>query len=109
MDREKKLIAALRECESAAMTCATQCLREEEVSMLADCIRTDLSCADFCNFTARLLLREEPRAVDLVKICMEVCRECAEECEKHEHDHCKKCAEACREGEKHCREYLGNL
>src|SRR5690625_6432888 len=98
MDREKKLIAALRECESAAMTCATQCLREEEVSMLADCIRTDLSCADFCNFTARLLLREEPRAVDLDKICMEVCRECAGECEEPEHDQGKKCAGGRGEG-----------
>src|SRR5690625_1128897 len=109
MDREKKLIAALRECESAALTCATLCLKEEEVSMLADCIRTDLSCADFCNFTARLLLREELRAADLVNICMEVCRGCAGECEQYEHDQWIKCAEVCRKGEKECREYLESL
>lgn len=109
MERHKELIAGLRNCESAALTCAAECLKEEDVSMLTDCIRTDLSCADFCNFTARLLLREEPRASDVVRICMEVCKECADECEQHDHDHCKKCAEACRECEKLCKEYLENL
>lgn len=102
----KEQIQALQACEIACLNCATECLKEEDVAMLADCIRGDLNCADFCNFTARLLIREDARAARVVELCMEVCAECAEECEKHDHDHCKKCAEACRKCEQLCSEYL---
>jgi hypothetical protein len=32
-----------------------------------------------------------------------VCDYCADMCEKHDHDHCKKCAESCRKCAEHCR------
>ena len=106
MNKVNELINELKYCEIACLTCATECLKEEDVSMLAECIRTDLSCTDFCGFTARLLIRNDDRSSDVVKLCMEKCRECASECEKHDHDHCIKCAEACRTCEKLCKEYL---
>lgn len=106
MNKKEELLLGLKNCETACLSCATECLQEEEVSMLAKCIETDLSCADFCAFTARALVRKDSRATDVVKLCMEICGECARECEKHDHDHCKRCAQACRVCEKLCKEYL---
>jgi flavoprotein len=31
-----------------------------------------------------------------LRLCVEMCERCADECEKHPHDHYKACALACR-------------
>jgi hypothetical protein len=36
-----------------------------------------------------------------------MCRSCAEECSKHNHDHCKACAEACLSCAEACRSVIG--
>jgi len=41
-------IEACEACLRACEICATACLREEDVQMMADCIRLDRSCADLC-------------------------------------------------------------
>lgn len=74
------------------------------------CIRTDLDCADVCATTARMLARTGTGPVVLAQLaaCVEACRACAVECERHagHHEHCRECAAACRVCADACEELL---
>ncbi len=93
-----QLIAALNSCATLCNHCATACLEEDNVQMLVKCIKLDLDCADVCTVVAALLARGSEHGKHLLKECAEICKACADECEKHahHHEHCKRCAEACR-------------
>jgi hypothetical protein len=43
----------------------------------------------------------------VLRECIEICQRCADECGKHDHDHCQQCAEACRACVEACRSYQG--
>ena len=76
----------------------------------------NLDCADTCDATRRVLTRQtafEPRLVRaLLEACVEACRICAEDCERHAQEmgmeHCRLCAEACRRCEQACKELLSS-
>jgi hypothetical protein len=89
------LIQNLLDCALACENCASACLEENDVNAMAACIKLDRDCADICFQAARLLKRRSAIAHQFLLICEEVCRLCGEECNKHQHEHCKKCAEAC--------------
>ena len=104
----QSLIDALNNCAAECNHCASACLDEHDVKMLARCIKLDLDCAQICTLTASLIARGSEHGNHLTKECAEVCNACAEECEKHASmgmDHCKTCAEACRR----CAEACGAL
>ena len=95
--QNKQLMGALNNCAAECNHCATACLDEQDVKMLAKCIKLDIDCADICTLTATLIARGSEHAGHLKKECAEICNACAAECEKHTHmAHCKTCAEACR-------------
>lgn len=94
--QNRSAIDALQECILACEHCATACLQEEDVKMMARCIMLDRDCADICRLTMTLLARGSEHGKHLLRECMEVCEACAAECAKHQHDHCQQCAEACR-------------
>ncbi len=108
-------ITVITECAEACTTCAGACLAEENIADLRNCIRTDLDCADICAATARVLARQTPGELAVVRALLEACavacRTCAEECDRHadHHDHCRACAEACRRCEAACHEALREL
>ena len=100
-EKNQALIDTLNNCATECSHCAMACLGEQDVKMLAQCIKLDLDCADICRLTASLLARGSEHGIHLLEECAEVCDACAEECEKHSHmEHCKHCAEVCR----HCAE-----
>lgn len=101
---KEALIKMLYECAAACQKCITGCLNED-ANMMADCIRTDLDCADVCITTATLLARDSVHGKHLLSECIEICKACATECEKHDHQHCKDCAEACRRCIEACEAY----
>lgn len=112
------LTRCIEECFGCAMTCtscADACLSEESVEDLRKCIRLNLDCADVCDTTGRVLTRQTeydaPTSKAQLEACREICRTCAEECERHAdmHDHCRHCAEACRRCEQACDELLGAM
>lgn len=105
MEKYQDLISKLLECALACENCATQCLKEDDVKMMSRCIALDRDCADICLQGARLLQRESAIALQYLLLCEEVCRACAEECKKHEHEHCKSCAEACMACAELCHQY----
>lgn len=90
-------------CASACNHCAASCTREEDVEMMAKCIRLDMECAALCTATATLMSLGSDKSKELCRICADLCIECAEECEKHHHDHCLQCAAACRECASQCQ------
>jgi hypothetical protein len=103
--QNQTLLDALNACIAACEHCATACLQEQDVQMMARCISLDRDCADVCALTARLVARGSEHAAHLLRECAEICRLCAEECEKHgaHSQHCQECAEACRRCEQACR------
>ncbi|MCW3090947.1 MAG: hypothetical protein JWP81_2016 [Ferruginibacter sp.] len=105
MQRKKnsELIDALNNCAVECSHCAMACLEEEDVKMLTNCIRLDLDCAEICRTTATLLSRGSEHGNHLLKECAEVCKKCADECEKHRHmEHCEVCAEVCYKCAQEC-------
>ncbi|GAB3550204.1 four-helix bundle copper-binding protein [Arthrobacter tumbae] len=108
-------IEACLDCVASCGSCADACLGEESIADLRHCIRTDQDCADICLATARMLQRQgghHPAVLaPLLEACLQACRNCAEECERHAsmHDHCRICAEACRRCEAACSTLLETL
>ena len=98
-ENHRQLITALNDCATECNHCAMACLDEQDVKMLARCIKLDRDCAAICSLSATLLARGSEHGHHLLKECIEVCNACAEECEKHAGmgmEHCRKCAETCR-------------
>ena len=102
-------IEACVECLVACEMCSDACLDEDDVRMMARCIRLDRDCAEICAAAARAMARGGPLAEEICRACAEACRACAEECERHaaKHEHCRICAEACRRCEAECRRMAG--
>lgn len=108
-----ELISELSACESVCIVCGDACLTEPDVGMLARCIALNESCADVCAGTRRTLSRIGSQESTVLRRQLEACREvcilCAEECELHEHEHCRICAASCRSSEKACSAALHGM
>ncbi|WP_404802197.1 four-helix bundle copper-binding protein [Bacillus infantis] len=87
----------------ACNMCFDACLKEEDVKMMARCIRLDRECADFCAFAAKAMQSDSPFAKQICAVCADICEACGEECKKHDHEHCQRCADACLKCAEICR------
>ncbi len=92
-------------CSLICTSCADACAAE--AMDMGQCIRTCLDCADVCEATAKLAVRRTGQNIEVLRLmlesCASVCDACAEECERHDHEHCASCAEMCRECARDCR------
>ena len=100
-------IEACVKCAQECEHCADACLGEQDVKSMAECIRLDRDCAEFCWAAAAWMSRGSQFAVELCRLCAEVCDACGTECKKHKHDHCQRCAEACLKCAEECRKMAG--
>lgn len=100
------MIHALGNCINHCNFCADSCLDEDDVKKMVDCIRTDKVCAEVCSALSQVLATSYSDVRGLVQYCKKVCEACADECGKHEAQHCKDCAKACQECVKACEAYL---
>ena len=77
-----------------------------ESADMTQCIRLCLDASDICEATARLGARrtgdDQPILRELLELCARMCEQCAAECERHDHEHCKLCAQICRECAEDC-------
>lgn len=110
MDGSSALAKIADECALACDGCASHCMemlaqgRKEHL----ESVKTCLDCATICGAMARVAGRSGPFTSILATACAEVCRLCAEQCEKMGNDpHMKACAEKCRACEKACGEAAG--
>jgi hypothetical protein len=95
-----------------AMFCAAICTSSADACFaekmdMRQCIRTCLDCADVCDATFKVATRRtgsnEVLLQEMLQLCITACDICAEECESHDHEHCRLCAEMCRETARDCR------
>lgn len=106
MREHKEFIQKLADCAAACRYCADQCLNSDNIAKMVDCIRTDHDCADSCLQAINFVSRQSKHAKEAVVFCRSLCKECWDECAKHEMDHCQACAKACRACEEACESYL---
>ncbi len=100
----KSCIEACLNCAAICNHCASSCLSEENVGAMARCIQLDMECAAICYTAAQLMSLGSSKAKVICLVCAELCEQCAEECRKHEHEHCQECAKACKNCAEYCRE-----
>ncbi len=105
--KHSELIQMLNDCVAACEACSVACL--EEPDLMSRCIELDRDCADICALGARLLQRNSEISHIYLAICEEACRECADECVKHDSDHCKACADVCERCAEACHAHHGNV
>lgn len=109
-----RCIEACYDCAQACTACADASLAEDRIKELIQTIRLDLDCADVCVATGQIASRrsgsDEQTVKRMIETCVDVCRLCAEECERHlDMEHCRICAESCRSCEQACREAAGTI
>ncbi|MFK3958943.1 four-helix bundle copper-binding protein [Guptibacillus hwajinpoensis] len=97
------VIQTLHECMTACNHCYDSCLREDDVKMMAECIRMDRECSDICGYLEQALVRGTPFVAELATACATICEACGNECKKHDHKHCQDCAEACFKCAEECK------
>jgi hypothetical protein len=92
-------------CAKMCRSCADACAAED--MDMRQCERLCLDCADICDATANVALRQTGNngqtVREMLELCARACDECAAECERHDHEHCKLCAQMCRECAQDCR------
>jgi hypothetical protein len=96
-------IDACLRCAAICNHCASSCTKEDDVKMMADCIQLDMECAAMCYAAAQLMSLGSDRAMDVCRICAEMCEACGEECGKHQNEHCQECARMCQQCAEECR------
>jgi len=100
------------DCGASCTACADASLSEHDVEDLRRVIRVALDCADVCDSTARIAIRQTSPDGRLVRAAVEACAAacvaCAEECDRHaaHHEHCRVCAEVCRRCKAACDDVL---
>lgn len=102
----KSCIEACLACAALCNHCASSCLKEHDVKMMARCIQLDMECATLCYTAAQLMSIGSNRAQEVCRLCAQLCRECADECESHDNEHCQECARACRHCAEECMEMM---
>jgi len=108
-------IEACLDCEQSCTACADADLGEPDIETMLRCITLCLNCSDICTSTERVLTRQTEFVPELARVvlqaCIEACRLCGDECERHahHHEHCRICAEVCRRCEQACKDALSAL
>lgn len=102
-EKHQELLHVLHECMTKCNECFDACLKEDDVKMMAKCIRLDRECADMCAYLEQAITRNSPFVKELAGVCATICEACGEECAKHSHEHCQRCAKACFECAEACR------
>lgn len=102
---KQKIIDALYFCAAQCTHCYDACHLEKESNMEL-CMKNDQDCSEICRLTGQLIERNSPNADIFIKLCMQMCERCANECEKHKSKlHCEKCADACHKCTEICQEH----
>jgi hypothetical protein len=102
----KDCIGACLKCAAICNHCSSSSLQEKDVTMMARCIQIDIECAAICYAAAQLMSVGSSKSHEVCRLCVQLCRECSDECENHDNEHCRECAKACRNCAEECMEML---
>lgn len=70
---------------------------------MEQCARLCRDVTDIATLHARFVARNSDYGNQLAELCADLCEACAEECERHDTDHCNRCAEVLPRCAEHCR------
>lgn len=92
-------LAAVNDCVAKGQQCVAHCLvvfKEGDLT-LADCASKVNQMVPICEAFSYQLAANSPYVKPLSSVCRQACKDCEDECRKHEdkHQECKDCAEAC--------------
>jgi len=94
-NENKELIDELYLCAAQSDTCYKECLSEENHKMLRRCMDLTQECYEACTLAGKALEKNTEFTGAYLKLCADICVACAEECQKHDHEHCQMCANEC--------------
>ncbi len=93
------LVRVALECSGTGELCLKHCYAEfaKGQTMLAECAARVSAMIPVCEALASLAALESSRLKAFAKVCIDVCKDCEEECRKHEAhaEICKQCADSC--------------
>jgi len=92
--RERECLELCRQAVEVSEWCADECAG---LDGMTECVRHCRDVTDVASLHCKLLARGSPHREALAGLCATVCRECAEECRQHDHDHCRTCTEVLSE------------
>ncbi|NIC00887.1 four-helix bundle copper-binding protein [Halobacterium sp. R2-5] len=99
-DEQRECIENCNEAAEVCEWCADECLGESDME---ECARLCRDVADLTSLHARFMARSSQYSGDLASVCADACEACAEECDRHDADHCQVCADVLRECAESCR------
>ena len=99
--RQPKLLETTNECVVKGQQCIAHCLVafREGGTTLADCASSVNQMLPICKAFSYQLSSNSKYVKELSAVCRQACKDCEDECRKHEDKHveCKDCAEACKD------------
>lgn len=99
-------VTPILDCYQSCLSTIKQCLEiggehasKEHINLLIDCSK-------ICQMATDFTIRESENRSEVLKLCAEICRACADQCEamSQDNEHMKACAEMCRSCAKTCDE-----
>lgn len=102
----KTCIDACLYCASVCNLCSSACTQEMNVKIMTKSIQLCMECAIICYATAQLMSLGSTKTKAMFRLCTNLCEACANECAKHEIDHCQECTAACRRCAAECRRLI---
>lgn len=102
-----KLMASTADCVGRGQLCVDHCLMllAEGDTNMAGCARSVHQMLAVCGALQQLASLNSPHLKAMAKVAMAVCKDCEDECRKHEKKHavCSDCAEACANCYRECK------
>ena len=97
--RHAGLLEELERCDSTGQICISHCFVSfsEGDTSLAQCAAKVHEMLAVCRAMSTLVASDSAHTRGMAKVCIDACRDCLAECEKHakKHRECGDCAEAC--------------
>lgn len=100
-DEQRECIENCNEATEVCEWCADECLGDSEME---ECARLCRDVADLASLHARFMARSSMSSAALAAACADACEACADECSKHDANHCQVCADVLRECAESCRQ-----
>lgn len=103
---ENSLVQAAWNCIKTGQACIEHCigLFKQGDTSTAVCMETATEMLAMCTALSQMASYHSVHLIALAKVCAAVCKDCEQECRKHEQKHaaCKDCAESCANCKAEC-------
>ena len=103
-DEQQACIDTCYEAVQACEWCADECAGEGEE--MVTCLRLCRDVTGVASLLIQYIARDSNYTPELAEVCAGTAEQCAEECERHDAEHCQVCADVLRECAESCRDMM---